>query len=382
MADTGRTWRAWCRDAAAVSPVVGTVLILAITILGVAGVLFWGAPTIQGIQDRNAQNAMAGEFLELRRDTLDLTIPDASRVPAIALSDGTFSVTDGSRMQVTANHDGGNGACDFHVTGWQTPPVGTLQVDASGCRPLATSCPGGADGCLEVHKVLGSKTVNQTITVTPTGTDAYDVDVDSGDLTTGDWMFRITDGNAQQTEVYAQAWLLTTQRLSWELQSGVSDLGIHLEGGAVFRSQAGSIFLERGPRVEEAASGSDDYVVRLPMYTGDEGSISGSRSFHLFLRLQGNHVRIQEEAATLVRYDFDGDLAEAWCNVLLDRNDRFDAGPRYQADPADGCEAAVPSISYVADETAHPVDEDADPDDRPAFPFEFIHGRVQTNLQL
>jgi FlaG/FlaF family flagellin (archaellin) len=64
------------RDLAAVSPVIGSVLILVITVLGIAGVLYWGAPMIERIQVQNAQAAMVGEFEDLRDSSRELSVPD------------------------------------------------------------------------------------------------------------------------------------------------------------------------------------------------------------------------------------------------------------------------------------------------------------------
>src|SRR5688500_1999559 len=100
---------------AAVTPVIGAILILVISVLGIAGVLFWGAPLIERIQVQNAQVSMVGEFEDLRDSSRELSVPDHSRFPTVVLGRGELALERGSRIMVTLSYDS---ACDFHVTGW------------------------------------------------------------------------------------------------------------------------------------------------------------------------------------------------------------------------------------------------------------------------
>src|SRR5687768_5034094 len=102
----------------AVTPVIGAILILAITILGIAGVLYWGAPMIDRIQAQNAQVAVVGEFQDLRDASSVLSVPDHSRFPTIVIPRGDLGLEKGTRIMVTSDRDTGNMGCDFRITHW------------------------------------------------------------------------------------------------------------------------------------------------------------------------------------------------------------------------------------------------------------------------
>ncbi|HEX2065751.1 MAG TPA: hypothetical protein VHI93_02965, partial [Candidatus Thermoplasmatota archaeon] len=196
------TPRRFLRDAAGVSPVIGTILVLAISVLGVAGILAWGAPTISRIQGRNALVAMEGEFEGLRDATQALSVPDHSRFPTVAMPGGTLSIQGGTRFLVTVDQDNGNfcgpggtgscAGCDFRVKDWTDGGAdkGKVTVAATGCRTVDASCPPAAGhACLEVFSVGGTTLVKQASTyAAPTAT------VAGADFSKGDWMFRLSDG--------------------------------------------------------------------------------------------------------------------------------------------------------------------------------------------
>ena len=166
------------QDQDAVSPVVGTLLVLAITVVGMAGIMLWGAPTIEAVQAQNAQVALIGEFEELRASSIELSIPDASRIPTINVPRGELAIEQGTRMMVTAEHDA---TCDFHVKDWAD------NVPETSITYTSTLCSGSH---LEVLEVVGSNTVRRAevaVGATP--------NLAGHDLSEGDWLFRLTNGD-------------------------------------------------------------------------------------------------------------------------------------------------------------------------------------------
>lgn len=355
------------RDEAGVTPVVGTLLILAITVLGITAVMVWGAPSIQRIQDQNTQVAMSGEFDNLQEITTVLQVPDASRLPRIVLAGGSFGFEPGNRYLVTADHDPDSSydACDLRVTGWSVDGTDTVTVTANGCRTPTTSCASVAasEACLEIHRVTGANTANQTITTVS----GDDYTVAGADFSTGDWLFRLTDGEPVAPEVYAQAWLHTSDRIAWDLTSNVGDRGVYLDGGAVFAQQSGTTFLERSPPLHEGAFASDVYAFFLRTLDADRyTSITGQTSFQMFLGLTTQSARVADDDVHTIRYDIAGDLSEAWCQTLLLRNSDINEG-NYTLDAGATCQDGVPSVKYQKDPVA-------------PFTFHFIHGDIRTTL--
>lgn len=363
----------------AITPVVGTSLILVITVLGMAGVLFWGTPTLQGIQDRGSVVGMEGEFDELRRASRELSVPDASRVPTVVLEDGDLSLEAGTRMMVAVALDTAYMDCDFSVTGWETSQSTELFVDLTGCREAGnflTWCVVG--DCLEIHKVTGSSTIEQgDISWSNQGGNVYrgrytgsDLDFDFAD---DDWLVRATDGASTPT-VYAEAWILEQKRITWRLSTSVTDVQLHLEGGAVFEVEDGSYFLYRSAAIREDAFGSNDHVLRLVTLLGTETGSSGRGTPEVFMGLVGNHVRTSTEQATQIRYAFHGDIAEAWCQSLLIRNGALDpsADPLREYTPDGACTDTTPHVLYrITDSVTG----------RETFPFEFLHARVTSSIR-
>lgn len=366
-------------DHAGVTPVVGTLLILGITVLGITAVMFWGAPSIQRIQDQNSQTAMLGEFDNLQEITTVLQVPDASRLPRIVQPAGAFGFEPGNRYMITADHDSdaGETACDLRVTGWEVDGTDSFTVTASGCKNIKNSASkptctqaeitGADDACMDVFRVTGANLAEQTITGYSSGT----YTVAGADFSTGDWLFRLTDGDSTTPEVYAQAWLLSSDRVAWDLASSVGERGVYLDGGAVFAQQSGTTFLERDPPLHEGVFATDVYALFLRTLDADQYSeVTGQASFQMFLGLTTQSARVAEDDVRTVRYDIFGDLAEPWCQSLLLRNSTL-SDSSYELDTGASCADTVPSVKYQR--------PDAMGDPLP-FTFHFIHGEIRTSL--
>lgn len=358
----------------AVTPVVGTIMILAITVLGIGAIMLWGAPTLQAIQDRNAVVSMQGEFIEVRTGTLDLMIDKSSRVPQVVMESGHLGIEQGTRFLITSDEfdeeGGGYVGCSMVVTGWTDG--GAFDID-QGCTALnsapAVDCETAAAGglCLLVSAVTGSNEADADLspTVTNTGSTWQFSFDDASDLSTGTWVLRLYD---EDGDVAAQSWILETDRLAWDLSTVSGSYGVHLEGGAVFETNGIRTFLVKSPALQEDASGLDDVFLRIPTYLdGERSSVSGGNTIGVFIGQVGNnHVRVQSDATDQIRYAFDGDLAESWCNSFLARNTLFSPA-RYAEPTTSSCADSPAVVTY---------------DTGGSFPFELSHARISTRLQL
>lgn len=361
----------------AVTPVVGTLLILAITVVGMVGILAWGAPTIESIQAQNAQVAIVGEFEELRASAIELSIPDASRIPTINLPRGELAIEQGTRVMVTADQDVTNPTCDFHVGGWADASPTTVTYTTTGCRALSASCPPAAgNACLEVLQVSGSNTITKTV-VYGGGT----ATVAGVDFTQGNWLFRLTDADTSPT-AYAQAWLFDSDLVSWSLPTSSGGVSAYFDLGAVFSEDAGSVFLEKTLSLQENEFGSGVYALRVRTMSDAGGTtgVSGRGAYQAFLGLVGNHVRVDSDAVYLLRYDFQGDLADSWCGALMLRN--ADLLPEAGYRDADGdttldCGADAEGVVPVSYWLADGADAGTDPD---PFQLEVIHASMRITL--
>jgi hypothetical protein len=366
------------RDAAGVSPVVGTVLVLAISVLGMAGVLYWGAPTIDRIQSRNAQAAIEGEFEGLRDASQELSVPDHSRFPTVALPGGTLAVQQGTRFLVAADQDTANAACDLHVTDWSDSGANKdrVTVSATGCRTPTTTCTplplASGVSCLEVYSVGGTTTVRQTTSLSG-GT----ATISGANTSRGDWLFRLTDGNASPV-VYAQAWLHSTDQLAWSLKTSTTSRSITLDGGAIFSNSDGTYFLEKEAAIGDTSFGTGYYGFWLrSLLASSYSAIDGQGSHQVFLSLLGNSVRVDSNTVTKLRFDFSGTLAQSWCNAMVGRNPHL-TNAAYAASAgftcASGDASGLRSVTYTcSDATNCPSG---------VFKFRFLHARIDASLSI
>lgn len=341
----------------AVTPVIGAVLILAISVLGIAGVLFWGAPTIERIQARNAQTAIVGEFEDLRDSSRELSVPDHSRFPTIVLARGELGVTPGSRLLITSTFVAG---CSFEVTEWTDSADGTdhlfdaAQTGCTGATAVRASSVSG-QSLVEVYEgALGANLAASPATL---------------DLSDGDWRFELLAG----TTTIAEAWLVSGDRVEWNLGTGSGERAVYLDSGAIYSKDSGTLFLEKPAVIGDAAFGSDYYGLWLrSLAAGNFGSITGAGSYQIYLSLVGNYVRTDEAAVYSVRYDIAGDLAESWCNGLLERNTDL-SGASYAAVSGFGCDNGdddgVRAVQYTRSGNT-------------AFTFRFLHARIYVSLAV
>lgn len=359
----------WTGDDA-VTPVIGTVLILLITMAGMGAVLAWGVPAVQGIQDQSSQAAMEGEFSDLRLNTMVLKIVDSSRLRSVALADGELGLEPGSRFAIHAVHNTTtNPDCDIRVSGWSTSSD-TLTVATSGCGSIVT---GGATDAtqldLTVDKLVGSSVQRLSGGLSPSGSSSdKDFQAIGTDFSEGNWRVRLTDGAG---DLRAQVFIIGTDRIAWHLETSVSDIDLYVEGGALWLVRSPQVFSLAGMQVSEDVFGSGDYLLELPTYSGPRLEVGSPSDPQVFLQLQGSHGRIAGQDTLRLRYDVSGDLAEAWCNHILFRNATISAGT-YTEDPAATCEDGDPATG-VRSLTYEPTDGDP-------FPFEFIHKRVYVSI--
>lgn len=351
----------------AVTPVIGAVLILGISVLGIAGVLVWGAPMIDRIQSQNAQVAMVAEFEDLRDSSRELSVPDHSRFPTIVIPRGEVILDEGSRIMVTADMDTANLGCDFHVTDWaDLTDVDTVTVDTTGCR----------GGAVRIYSLSGSTLVSQTVTAT-----APTYSVTGADFSDGDWLFELYH-DACPDDACSQAWLHSGDQVSWSLGASTGDRTVAFDSGAIFSETEGTQFLEREPLVGDITFGSDYFGFWLrSLSAASYSSISGAGSHQVYLSLVGSYDRIDASSATRLRFDIAGDLSEAWCNALVQRNPDL-PGDYYGSEP-DDCGAVtgdgVRSVCY-ARVSGDPCT--VAPTLAQAFSFRFLHARIYTSLAI
>lgn len=361
------------RDNAAVTPVIGTVFILGITVAGMAVVLLLGTPVIDRLQDEAALATIAGQFEGVRYAVSTLSIPQASKAAGLSLPGGQASLSTGDRIMVTYTTSDAPLGCDFHVTQWATVDDAIL-VRGGGLCAAPTTVPvfGICVVCIQAFDLTDAPGIDQVRAVAG-GLVFLRQDIEADD----DWQFRLTNGAGT---TIAEAFLFSGDKLEWERPSSVGGAQAAFEAGAIFLGRNGQIFQQASPFIAETplgSSGATPFLVRMPMLdaTGLTG-ISGSGDHSILLQLASSTLRAQVDAAVAIRFDIHGDLAQEWCSGLVLRN-AFEQPPgRYAEDLLYNCatgnlvEQGVRSVTYTPLPGALSV------------PFQLVHARLAATIQL
>ncbi len=357
------------RDDDAVTPVVGTVLVLLISMAGMGAILAWGVPTVQGIQDQSALAAMQGEFSDIRLDTVQLTIVDTARTAFVTLSAGELSLEEGSRFAIAAMHNQVfpdtttyETACDIRVTGWHDTSDTLLVRELGDCGVITSGAVVGNDLGFQIAELVGSSVQTRAGALISGSGANWTIQSPGDDFSTGDWRLRLVDADG---EVHAQVFILGTKQLAWHLTTSVTDIDLNLEAGALFQVQHPIVYNLVPLRVNEEIFVTGDHILEIPTYTGSPRAVTAPSDPQVFMQLQGSHARVVGQDTLRVRYDISGELAEAWCNTLVFRSDKVTVG-NYTALPTADCEDGDANgvRSVVFEPTAS------------SFPFEFIQKRV------
>lgn len=360
---------------------IGTILILLISVLGISAVMAWGAPTVQKIQDRNALVAMSQEFEDVRHNTLRLTVADSSYFPTVVVSEGDLGYREGTRIMVTVaieDPDESDQVCDFAVYGFTEAGADSVSYDAD-CDKNG----GDPDFNFEAWRVNGASVTRvMNDEAESAGTGKTSSTNSSLDFSQGDWMFQITNATGSGTErSYAEAWLISTEQIRWDLTSSQREMAVITEGGMIFSLLDDTYFLERFASIQEDAFGNDDTVARIPVYSSSGiTTASGRGGYSVFLGLEGNHLRNSTDAVAQVRYTFAGELAESWCNSFIDRNLDLDENRYTEVAVHDGHALGATTCATGDAAGLRAVKYSSPSGD--TFPYEFIHAIVSTTISV
>ena len=319
-------------DDRAVTAVVGTVLVLALTVTGILAALVFGTPLVQRLQDRAALNSVAGQMQSILHDSSGLATVNASRSSGLALPGGTLTLGPGTHVAVTVDY---GSLCDFRVsnwTDWDTAVANTsLSYTAVGCS--ATT--------FQVYNVTGA---TQTLQACSCASPGY------LNLSAGAAYNRSTDylvrANASGI-IQAEAWILHMDRLSWRRDTA-TQVEADLEGGALFGRQEGRTYRVAGPRADEGNAGTSLSLSFQTFQDSRSAAVADHLEHSLYQALASRNLRVDSGVVYKVRLEFHGDLAESWCNAFLQRNAALDiTNPRYVQDASKKCSPTTPPTDGV-----------------------------------
>lgn len=353
--------RGFASDERGVSPVIGTVLILFIILLAMAGILAWGVPAIQGLQDHAEFQSVLTQAHELNADLLKLRDAKAASIAYVSMNQGELRVGSGARWIVTAYLD--SNWEGLYYTNWEngaqflangvpgastmTYDLATLSFTAIGSSP--ETCAAGTCGA-----VGSAGNVNMTALANPVVRIQFKV------------------GNVLK----AESWVFNTGRVTYKLDANSEYNRIHIELGAVFTQQGSAVFVDRKPTVKEPdltnVPSDKSYLVRaFQVWQTASNVVVGKGRHTVNVQLDDNHGTTRGrpflQGATAVRLQVDdggapgvkGILEEGFCNY-------FAALPSYAVQGGTTCAGGTVSVLY------DPVDP---------FNYELSQAVVRTNVK-
>lgn len=308
-----RRSRRWARDVQAVSPVIGTVLILFIVLVAMAGIMLWGVPAIQELQEQAEFQSVLSQVVQINAEIRAMRDANAARAPGLTMNHGSIDVEPGSRWVVTYYRN--DTFKPTNITGWEDDASLSALVDG---HPKSVN--------ITLDRALGG-TFQSKATVNDCTTNCV--------LTYG--AYALTGNTTrilvkQNSTVEMESWIFDAGRMTYRMDT-LSDFNrIHVEMGGVFTQQGEALFREEKPTIKEPLWDLEpkdtSYLVRALQVEGDS-SVSGKGRYTIQPRLLDTYgvtrARPSVDTTWAVRIQIDdsglanspGLLEEAYCNHFI-----------------------------------------------------------------
>lgn len=371
-----RSWRRFRRDTRAITPVIGTVLVLFIIILAMGSILLWGVPAIRGLQEHAEFESVLTQMIQLNADIRNLRDPENTRLVTVSMSQGSLKVVEGSRWVLSAATH-----ADYsyiNVTGWETGTGTTITLTSAAPNPAIP-----ATARITLDWMQGGQPTNEVTCASSCGNPAVlTLPAVPTQFTIDNKVIRIqiTDGGVLKNEI----WVFETGRLTYVLNDRSDRNRVHIEMGGVFVQQGPALFLEEAPSVKDPVWDSvpkdTSFFVRLLELDGS--TTAGGKGRHpVFVNLVDNYGvlrgRPRIDPAVSLRFQVDdggavgtkGILEEAFCNYLEGR----DSTSFFQQGNAGDCAGGDVNVLYdPPNDATHNAGE---------FVYELNHGVVKTIVE-
>lgn len=356
-----------CHADLAVSPVVGMVLVLAISIVGITVVLVWGLPAINEMKAGVEHQAVATQLQEFNSDVLELAKATASKtakVWRVSQSQGQFNIepaTERWTIGVDAKSKLGTPPLynftivdvedtdnKISIRYWSPPGAPNVFpfnlkadfLDASTTIPLTVVSKGTADGACATTATGGGQTVYVA------GSQSFDggerrwfclYDSAGKPISVSGRLLQVEIINHQVTpanrETAAVFWITDTGRAHWQLSTANGLREAYVSNGVVFQGTNGGLVLDGNPPIAAPVkqAGAWRFFSRLVTVNGTV-ALGGQGTVDILLNLYGSRTLADEFSATGVKIRISGDLATAWRGYLFDPTHKYNLVEHTDAD--------------------------------------------------
>lgn len=321
----------------AVSPVVGMILVLGISIVGIAAILYWGLPAIDEMKANVEHRSLESQFAEFDATVKELvagTTEKTAKRWQPTLNRGSINVVNESEGWVYA-------VIPYSATRAHSYVFGDL--DDGDNRIVIESRDGNttiaAAALVYAHRINGTTSSEALVvsTTSPTITPMtavpwtnaeeklfylFDSSGNPANFANATIRLRIYD---DQTKV-AEAWYVPSGRIDYRLEAGVSPKIVSQNNGAVITGNGDTYTLVNAPPIPPAAnsSGITRHFARAVVINGS-ASFAGTDRFNILVSLYstftlGTYDCTQSsrsdcvEAVQVFAY---GTYKDAWRSYLL-----------------------------------------------------------------
>lgn len=319
----------------AVSPIVGAIMVLAISIVGIAGVLSWGLPAIEEMRASVALATAVRQLEAFDAEVEALAAGSAGKTTPkwqAALQGGALEVVGGSnRWSVTVNVGSGH---NYTLYGLDDASANSFILHQHGTASVTKLN-------VSAWKVVGGEEVPLNVSASSGSTAQMDPNAVS--LAAGEerelWVWNAT-GTAVKfddvllkiavkeesggTSVKARAWMLDVGEVLYTVETGVGEKAVVATNGILFAGTPAELYAVDSPLVPEprtfkSASGEEtrSLFVRLVQLNGT-GSFAGDQTVDVLLNLYGTFSLADEADVESVRFVVHGDRRPPWYRFFTD----------------------------------------------------------------
>ncbi|MHB8584586.1 MAG: hypothetical protein ACYDDF_01940 [Thermoplasmatota archaeon] len=339
-------------DDQGVSPVIGTILVLAISVAGIAGVLYWGLPAVTEMKASVEQQTITNSYLELENDIKELSRADVGKTAILwrySQADGAFSLQPSTERwvlemdskstlsppvtynfsQFGLNQTGNKFFLVNHGPAISANVIAS-SMDASAVIPLNVKLlPAGSTWSTPCSPTLPNETAGWAWAAGAVqGFCVYNstwgpINMGSPLLQLQVWNW---NSNAALREVAGYFWSTDSGRMQWLLSSALSSRAVYLGNGATMSGTNGNIVVQGDPTITapQCQGGQERFFERLVSLNGS-ASLGGAGSSDVLLSLYGSPQLANQLPATDAKLWTSGTLGGVWTSYFNSHSYNFDA---------------------------------------------------------
>lgn len=321
-------------DTVAVTPVIGTVMVLAISVIGIASVLTWGLPNIQQTRASTETEGVLEQFMAIDQVAEQVmrggAVGKASEAK-LTLPTGTLQRTNGTVFVVGVSpyHADFSNDHRFYITGIDDDDPESITVQSVSLAHLNAMH-------LSVSRyTLTEEGPSQFYQFSKSGHSNITLDEDVRESPTRIEIYREYNG---ADHLILDAWIFPVGSLLYQRHASFGNVNLLLENSAVISEMETGRFIRSNPlaTIERDTSEHPVFFALFPMVFADNSTYpgvqaAGAGTYPLLLGLAGNSLRVNGEDAVSLQVKAFGDRDLLWMQHFAER---YKFVPNMPADPS------------------------------------------------